>query len=66
MYKFNEITIDDDKGIIFLCGTKYKKKSVYDKRNVLKKYIEEHYPKKKCSYSGGTFCLWKKRGIFEL
>ena len=43
MYKFNEITIDDDKGIIFLCGTKYKKKSVYDKRNVLKKYIEEHY-----------------------
>lgn len=25
MYKFNEITIDDDKGIIFLCGTKYKK-----------------------------------------
>ena len=21
MYKFNEITIDDDKGIIFLCGT---------------------------------------------
>ena len=46
MYKFNEITIDDDKGIIFLCGTKYKKESVYDKRNVLKKYIEEHYPKK--------------------
>ena len=39
MYKFNEITIDDDKGIIFLCGTKYKKESVYDKRNVLKNII---------------------------
>lgn len=63
MYKFNEITIDDDKGIIFLCGTKYKKESVYDKRNVLKKYIEEHYPKKMFLFWKNILSLEKERDI---
>ena len=50
MYIFNEIKIDEGKEIIFLCGTKYIEKSQYDKRNVLKNYIKEHYSKKMCLY----------------
>lgn len=65
MYKFNEITIDDDKGIIFLCGTKYKKESVYDKRNVLKKYIEEHYPKKNVLILEEHFVFGKRDGYLS-
>ena len=65
MYKFNEITIDDDKGIIFLCGTKYKKESVYDKRNVLKKYIEEHYPKKNVLILEEHFVFGKREGYLS-
>ena len=65
MYKFNEITIDDDKGIIFLCGTKYKKESVYDKRNVLKKYIEEHYPRKNVLILEEHFVFGKREGYLS-
>lgn len=65
MYRFNEITIDDDKGIIFLCGTKYKKNSVNDKRNILKKFIEEHYPKKNVLILEEHFVFGKREGYLS-
>jgi hypothetical protein len=65
MYKFNEVTIDADKGIIFLCGTKYKKESVYDKRNVLKKYIEKKYPLKNVLILEEHFVFGKREGYLS-
>lgn len=40
MFKFQEKMIASQSKIIFLCGTKYGKKSESDKRNVLKKFLE--------------------------
>lgn len=65
MYKFNEVTIDADKGIIFLCGTKYKKESAYDKRNVLKKYIETKYPLKNVLILEEHFVFGKREGYLS-
>lgn len=44
MYKFNEIIIGKENNIVFLCGTKYRKGERTDKRNVLKRYINDTYP----------------------
>lgn len=65
MYKFNEITIEADRGIIFLCGTKYKKKSVEDKRNILKKYIESKYNLKNVLILEEHFVFGKKKGYLS-
>lgn len=65
MYKFNELTIDADRGIIFLCGTKYKKESLYDKRNVLKKYIETKYPLKNVLILEEHFVFGKREGYLS-
>lgn len=40
MFKFQEKRITPQARIVFLCGTKYGKKSESDKRNVLKKFLE--------------------------
>lgn len=43
-YKFNKnIEIKNPLRVFFLCGTKFRKKSLEDKRNVLKNYIETNY-----------------------
>lgn len=65
MYKFNELTIDADRGIIFLCGTKYKKNSEYDKRNVLKKYIETNYALKNVLILEEHFVFGKREGYLS-
>lgn len=65
MYIFNEITIEADRGIIFLCGTKYIKKSIYDKRNVLKKYIESKYTLKKILILEEHFVFGKRSGYLS-
>ena len=62
MFKFNEITIEADRGIIFLCGTKYRKNSMYDKRNVLKKYIESKYALKNILILEEHFVFGKRSG----
>ena len=41
MLKFQEIKFTPQNKIIFLCGTKYEKKSKDDKRNVLKEFLEQ-------------------------
>lgn len=65
MYIFNEIKIDEGKEIIFLCGTKYIEKSQYDKRNVLKNYIKEHYSKKNVLILEEHFVFGKKEGYLS-
>lgn len=65
MFKFNEITIKADRGIIFLCGTKYRKNSMYDKRNVLKKYIESKYALKNILILEEHFVFGKRSGYLS-
>lgn len=40
MYRFNDLTINDPLKIIFLCGSKFNNEH-YDKRIVLKRYLEQ-------------------------
>ena len=40
MYRFNDLTINDPLKIIFLCGSKFNNEN-YDKRIVLKRYLEQ-------------------------
>lgn len=65
MYIFNQITIKADRGIIFLCGTKYRKKARYDKRNVLKTYIESKYALKKILILEEHFVFGKRSGYLS-
>ena len=65
MYIFNEIKIGKGKEIFFLCGTKYKQKSQYDKRNILKKYIKDKYFKKNVIILEEHFVFGKRKGYLS-
>lgn len=65
MYKFNEVTIEEKEGIIFLCGTKYRPSSVADKRNVLKEYLQKEYPHMKILILEENFVFGRKEGYLS-
>lgn len=65
MQKFNEVTIDSLRSIIFLCGTHYRERDIKDKRNVLKKYLCDEYPALNVLILEEHFVFGKKRGYLS-
>lgn len=65
MFKFQEITLTTKNNIIFLCGTKYRKKSKDDKRNVLQEYIESKFPKIKVIILEEHFVFGNAKGYLS-
>lgn len=65
MIKFNETTISADASIIFLCGTKYNRKNIRDKRIILKEYLEKNFPSLNVLILEEHFVFGKKAGYLS-
>lgn len=65
MRKFNEVNIDSKKSIVFLCGTHYRERDIKDKRNVLKKFLNQEYPELNVLILEEHFVFGKRRGYLS-